>query len=105
MSTRVKPCDCMVASGIPSGTQPAINSSMLWRSGLGGGLRRGVGMGAGDCGSRHCRLDDATRKPAQFALRDTIGTSITFSIDIIGLFTPSDCYGGAPRGERPAAVG
>src|SRR5262249_54554201 len=47
-----------------------------------------------------CRIAGAAGKPAQFAVRDTNGTRAALSVDIIVLFTPIDCYGGAPRGER-----
>src|SRR5262245_11694856 len=45
-------------------------------------------------------LDGSARKPGQFAVRDTIGTLLTLSIEFIALFPPLECYGGAPRGER-----
>src|SRR5262245_27479841 len=35
--------------------------------------------------------------------RDTIGTLAPLAIDIISLFPARYCYGGAPRGERPAS--
>ena len=37
------------------------------------------------------------------AVRDTIGTLVRLVIDIIILFSLWHCYGGAPRGERPAS--
>jgi hypothetical protein len=40
---------------------------------------------------------------AQLARRDTIGTLSELSIDIIALFSPWRCYGGAPRGAVPVA--
>ena len=45
----------------------------------------------------------ALENPAELARRDTIGTLATLTIDIIILFSLRHCYGGAPRGERPAS--
>src|SRR5262245_54959840 len=79
----VTPCHSRIASAQPSEPQPSSSSSARSQSGLMSRLRRGVGMGAGDCRSCHCRLDDAAGKRAQFAVRDTIGTLSALGLDII----------------------
>jgi hypothetical protein len=83
------------------------------------GHRQGLGERGGrnqqqQGGARGDRLSSAlvcvarrflqeTGNRAQLARWDTIGTLTADRLDIIALFSFWHCYGGAPRGERPAS--